>query len=203
MKIYLVRHAQKDTSSKDTVKEHYHRGLTDIGLQQAELLAEKLSPYSINKIYSSDMLRAVQTANVVVDELHFESLLQKERNLREADPCIDPNYPNREEVKIKCWSDWNFKPENGESYNEGKDRFSKYFWNNIVAKNDDKDNILVVSHGRVMRLFLSDFLEDGEKSIKEIYKHVAITELFVDKDKKTLKVMKYNDNSYLPDKLKI
>ncbi|MEK7497343.1 MAG: histidine phosphatase family protein [Patescibacteria group bacterium] len=73
-------------------------------------------------------------------------------------------HPNRAEIKIKCWTDWKFKPENGESYNEGKDRFSKYFWDNIVATNKDEDNILVVSHGRIIRLFLSDFLVGGEEA---------------------------------------
>src|SRR5581483_818361 len=197
MNIYLVRHAEKDTSSKNTIEEHYHRNLTGIGLQQAKLLAIELAEYSINKVYSSDMLRAVQTAKAVTDGLHIKQI-SKSKNLREADPCIVPNLPNRNEVKIKCWADWNFKPENGESYNEGKERFSKYFWNNIVATNEDENNILIVSHGRIIRLFLSDFLEGGEEAIKDKYNHVAITKLIIDKDKKSLKIMKYNDNPYLP-----
>lgn len=62
MNIYLVRHAQKDTSLKNTTEDHYNRELTEIGLKQAKRLADRLAPCSINKIFSSDMPRAIQTA---------------------------------------------------------------------------------------------------------------------------------------------
>ena len=54
-----------------------------------------------------------------------------------------------------------------------------------------------------MRLFLSDYLEDGKEAIKTPYSHVAITHLAVDKKNKEIKIIKYNDNTYLPKKLRI
>lgn len=40
MIIYLVRHAQKDTSEKTTSEDHFNRRLTDVGLRQSEYLAQ-------------------------------------------------------------------------------------------------------------------------------------------------------------------
>jgi len=201
MNIYLVRHAEKDTSAKNTTEEHYNRGLTGVGLSQAERLANQLVRYSINKIFSSDMPRAVQTAEIVASKTGI-SKIHKSKNLREADPCIIPNHPDRDKIKILCWQKWGFKPEHGESYNEGKQRFSDYFWREIVEKCNDKDNIIVISHGRVLRLFLSEFLKGGKEAIRKPYSYVAITHLVVNKRGKKLKVLNYNDNSFLPQDLR-
>ncbi|MEM3112306.1 MAG: histidine phosphatase family protein [Candidatus Anstonellales archaeon] len=202
MNIYLVRHAQKDTSSKSTQEDHYNRGLTEVGLEQAKELANHLSSYSITKIFTSDMPRAISTAEAIASKLGVSDVI-KDRDLREADPCIIPDHPDRDKIKIQCWKEWDFKPENGESYNEGKGRFSDYFWNKIIKNNPDNDNVLIVSHGRVMRLFLSDYLEGGKEAIKTPYSHVAITHLKVNKRSKQIEIIKYNDNTYLPAELRV
>lgn len=202
MNIYLVRHAQKDTSLKNTTESHYNRELTEMGIKQAKRLASRLAPYSINKIFSSDMPRAVQTAKVIASTLGIKHFCGS-KNLREADPCVIPNHPNRDSIKILCWQKWDFKPEHGESYNEGKQRFASYLWKQIVENHDDGDNILIVSHGRVMRLFLSEFLKGGKEVIKEPYSHVAITHLKINKKSKKLEILRYNDNSFLPQNLRV
>lgn len=202
MNIYLVRHAQKDTSPKKSQEDHYSRELTDIGLKQARMLADQIVSYSINKIFSSDMPRAIQTAEVVASKLGI-SKIYKSKNLREADPCVIPNHPDRDKIKILCWQDWDFKPDDGESYNEGKQRFSNFFWKKIVKNHDNNDNILVVSHGRVIRLFLSTFLRGGKEAIKNSYYHVAITRVELNKTSKKLKILTYNDNSFLVKELRV
>lgn len=65
MNIYVVRHAQKDTSPKKSIDEHFRREITDIGKQQAISLASHLLTYKINKMYCSDMPRAIQTAETI------------------------------------------------------------------------------------------------------------------------------------------
>ena len=202
MNIYLVRHAEKDSSVKNTQKDHYNRRLTDIGLKQAKRLANQLVPCSINKVFSSDMPRAFLTAEIVASKLRI-SKIYKSQKLSEVDPCVIPNHPDRDKIKVICWQKWDFKPEHGESYNEGKKRFNDFFWETIVESHNNKDNILVVSHGRIIRLFLSEFLKGGIEAIKERYSHVAITHLDVNKKNKKIKVLIYNDNSFLPQCLRV
>jgi len=199
MKIYLTRHGQKDSGDKKTKEEHFARSLTDLGKRQARSLAEFLKDKNIKNIYTSNMPRAIETS-AEISKLLKVNVSDKSAALREADPCTVPGLENRNEIKVACWNDWNLVPEHGESYNQGKQRFSDYFWQKV--EDGSLDNALVVCHGRVLRLFLSDFLEGGREAIKETYNHVALTELEVDPNSRIVEILRYNDNSFLPEELR-
>ena len=70
MKIYITRHAQDDDSVRGGWSEN---SLTDLGVLESNSLADELSKnqnsYDIGKIYSSDLLRARQTAEIISDKL--------------------------------------------------------------------------------------------------------------------------------------
>jgi broad specificity phosphatase PhoE len=61
-KLYLVRHGQSDGNAEGRFGGHSPTPLSALGKQQAELTAQVLAKEKINAIYSSDLLRAVQTA---------------------------------------------------------------------------------------------------------------------------------------------
>ncbi len=65
MKIYLIRHGQTTGDIEDRFGGDYDDHLTEIGLKQAEELAEKINNQGIKKIYYSPRIRAVETANKV------------------------------------------------------------------------------------------------------------------------------------------
>ena len=59
---YLVRHGQSVGNAKEIILGHTDLGLTELGIKQAECTAEALSTVAFDCIYSSDLLRAMQTA---------------------------------------------------------------------------------------------------------------------------------------------
>jgi len=61
-KLYLVRHGQSAGNAEGRFGGHSPTPLSELGLHQAQLTAEALAREGINAIYSSDLLRAVQTA---------------------------------------------------------------------------------------------------------------------------------------------
>lgn len=64
--IYLVRHGQDD----ETVRGGWSDGmLAENGIRQAEALAETMAKLPIHGIYSSDLPRATQTAQILADKL--------------------------------------------------------------------------------------------------------------------------------------
>lgn len=78
MRVYLIRHAQSfNNALEDLSKRVYDPELTELGLKQAEALAQYLKtqidqqgePFSINRIYASPMRRALQTAQPLAREL--------------------------------------------------------------------------------------------------------------------------------------
>ena len=61
-KLYLVRHGQSAGNAEGRFGGHGPTPLSDLGRRQAERTAEVLSKEGVSAIYSSDLLRAVQTA---------------------------------------------------------------------------------------------------------------------------------------------
>jgi broad specificity phosphatase PhoE len=61
-KLFLVRHGQSAGNAEGRFGGHSATPLSDLGFEQARLTAEALAREKINAVYSSDLLRAVQTA---------------------------------------------------------------------------------------------------------------------------------------------
>ena len=80
-RIYLIRHGHYKTNSED-------KGLTDIGYQQAELLATHLAECRVSPlhVWSSTQTRAKQTAGAIA-KLFPMAIVQENRKLNEGHPC--------------------------------------------------------------------------------------------------------------------
>ena len=61
-KLYLVRHGQSAGNAEGRFGGHTSTPLSELGLKQAKITAKALAKEKINVIYSSDLHRAVQTA---------------------------------------------------------------------------------------------------------------------------------------------
>ena len=68
MIIYFVRHGESEGNKKGL-----HQGpevpLSEEGIKKGQVLAERLKKHKIDVIYSSSMIRAKQTAEIISDEL--------------------------------------------------------------------------------------------------------------------------------------
>ena len=61
-RLYLVRHGQSAGNAEGRFGGHSPTPLSELGIEQAKVTAERLAKERINVIYSSDLHRAVQTA---------------------------------------------------------------------------------------------------------------------------------------------
>ncbi len=61
-RLYLVRHGQSAGNAEGRFGGHSPTPLSELGLEQAEITAKTLAKEKIHVIYSSDLYRAVQTA---------------------------------------------------------------------------------------------------------------------------------------------
>ncbi|MEO6334539.1 MAG: histidine phosphatase family protein [Pyrinomonadaceae bacterium] len=61
-KLYLIRHGQSDGNAEGRFGGHGPTPLSKLGVQQAEAAAKLLAKEGVNSIYSSDLHRAIQTA---------------------------------------------------------------------------------------------------------------------------------------------
>lgn len=70
-RLYLVRHGQSAGNAEGRFGGHSPTPLSELGKQQAETTASALSKEKIEAIYSSDLLRALQTAQPLADKLNL------------------------------------------------------------------------------------------------------------------------------------
>ncbi len=71
-KLLLIRHGQSGGNVDGTFGGHSPTPLSELGKQQAEITAKALAKEGIDVIYSSDLLRAVQTAEPLAEILELE-----------------------------------------------------------------------------------------------------------------------------------
>lgn len=71
-RLYLIRHGQSAGNAEGRFGGHSATPLSRLGKQQAELTAKALAKERISAIYSSDLLRAVQTAEPLARALNLE-----------------------------------------------------------------------------------------------------------------------------------
>ena len=79
--IYLVRHGETDWNVKGLVQGHTDTPLNKTGIKQAGEVAGKLSHIKFDAFYSSDLLRAKQTAEIAA--LNYNLAIQTTKALRE------------------------------------------------------------------------------------------------------------------------
>lgn len=162
MIIYLVRHGQDDDTYRGGWSNH---ALTSKGIQQSENLAIELynnkNKYNITKIYSSDLIRAQQTAKILADKIdipiHFMSEFREVNNGDLAglkNEIANIKFPNLYWRKLE----WDEHYPNGESPKEFYERI-KSAWNKLIkSEKNNKGNIILVTHGGVINIIKSIIL---------------------------------------------
>lgn len=69
MPIFLSRHGQTQWNLSGRLQGHLDSPLTPLGIKQAQQLALKADSLGIKRVISSDLGRAIQTAEIVASQL--------------------------------------------------------------------------------------------------------------------------------------
>lgn len=72
MRLLLIRHAQSSANAERRIQGHLDVPLSERGLRESALLAERLAQQAIDVLYTSPLRRARQTAEVVGAKLGLE-----------------------------------------------------------------------------------------------------------------------------------
>lgn len=154
---YLVRHGKDD----DTLRGGWsQRPLTDEGEVQAAELADfvQKSGLGIQQIYSSDLLRAMQTAQIVADSLRLPIAPKPEfREANNGNLAGMKNELAAEQYPGLYWNTlaWEQQYPGGESPKEFYERI-RCAWD-VLQKDilERNENVMLVTHGGVMHVILS------------------------------------------------
>lgn len=102
---YIVRHGQTLLNSLDRAQGWADSPLTDAGKQTAVELGHKLKSIDFDAVYTSDMLRAIQTAELIMEAGEKKGMpIEKDARLREW--CLGNMEAENNAVFIKKVVDW-------------------------------------------------------------------------------------------------
>jgi 2,3-bisphosphoglycerate-dependent phosphoglycerate mutase len=137
--LLLVRHGETDWNAVGRLQGHTDRPLTEFGRRQARQLAAELEDEGLEAIYSSDLVRARETAEIVSTRLGLTVVLDPD--LREKDWGTWEGLSAVERDRVEFV---------GESTAAHRDRILRAL-RRISDRHRGNVRILVVTHGGSMR----------------------------------------------------
>jgi broad specificity phosphatase PhoE len=136
--LLLVRHGETDWNAEGRLQGQTDRPLNEFGRSQARALAEELDGERYDAIYSSDLARARETAEIVGERLDVPVVLDPE--LREKDWGTWEGLTAVERDRVEFV---------GESTEEHRQRILHAL--ERIAERHPDGRVLVVTHGGSMR----------------------------------------------------
>ena len=154
-KMIFVRHGQSEANLAHVFAGHTNTPLTEHGKQQAERTAQFLRDYPIDKIYASDLTRAMQTAEPTARLFGLEII--PDSALREIYAGAWENLPYETLMRdfSESYSVWRTDcglahPEQGESVLALSERI--YAEVDRIAKENEGRCVAIFSHATPIRL---------------------------------------------------
>ncbi|MEG1312341.1 MAG: histidine phosphatase family protein [Romboutsia sp.] len=202
---YIVRHGQTNWNILGKTQGHENSDLTENGEKQAKELSEVMIDYPIDYIYSSDLGRAVQTAQIISNKLGLNII--KTPALREMGFGIWEGLLIKEikQNHASTYDVWRNQPhlvdiEGGETLHVIKERTDNF----IKEINDKYDNkhILLVSHSVTVRAMLLSFIGSPMENIYRIKQDNTALNIVECRDYGPV-VVKMNDTSHIKNNEKI
>lgn len=199
--VYLIRHAQPDLSGFGEGRiylGHTDLVLSDKGIQSAKKLAETMKQFNFDSIYSSDLKRAIQTAEIISQATGKKSVVKsgfREINLGQWEGLsmdyVKSVHPLLYKQRGENLS--TFSTPDGECF----DDFSNNLWANFKSLlSQSKGDIVLVSHAGVNRAIICKILSiplDKQFQIQQSYCCINILSLCDEKFK--LKLINYDLNN--------
>lgn len=157
MKLYLIRHGESENNSTGCYTGWADVDLTPKGIEEAKRVRKYISDIKFDKIYSSDLIRAVKTAETAIPGCSPEKTpIIREINLGSLAGNKISDCPKifGDEFS-KNVAEQNYKPYGGENRAEFDERIESFL--NEVSESG-YENVAAFCHGGVLRRILNKIL---------------------------------------------
>ena len=172
MRIYFARHGESQANLLHEISNRGLRhGLTRRGREQAEALAQRLQGVAIARIYSSPVLRAIETSVILAHRLGVE--YEVTDALREYDCGVLEG--RSDEDAWQGWHDlfdawvvhrrWEQRIAGGESFHDIRGRFEPFIAGLVQRYGDTEINVACVAHGGVYWMMLPLVLKNVDTDL--------------------------------------
>lgn len=168
MNLYILRHGETDWNKAMRMQGQVDIPLNDYGIELAEKTGDGLKDIVFDYVYTSPLIRAVETAKIVTGL--DESKIIKDDRLKEISfGAYEGKYPDERPPEFMDFfrrPDKYVPPENAESYKNLCDRTANFIEEVILPKAGEDINILISGHGAMNKSLLLYF---KKLEIKDIW----------------------------------
>ncbi|MBN2853560.1 MAG: histidine phosphatase family protein [Clostridia bacterium] len=204
--LYIIRHGESEGNISGKFNGTTDLPLDEKGIKQAEALRSVISDIDFDVVYSSNLKRAFQTAELSINDTAVKISIVKdirEINGGEWEGTAWEDIPRRWPDVFHHWVNepGNLQMPKGESMIEFSNRCISAY-QRIISENKGK-TILTYSHGTVIKVMQVYFMKKELNDMSSILWHENTGIFCVAIDKDGYKIMKENDISHLPPELKM
>lgn len=194
--LYLARHAESTHGGRGVIKGHLDVPLSERGIQQAELVAERLATDDIAAIYSSTLIRSLQTAEIIAEPhgLTPETVSDfRERCFGDAEGEAVEQIKRELEAAEVQWNEW--CPNGGETRKDVVERGRPAL--ESVCEDWPDETIVVVAHGGFNCGIIADVLCGQPRFGYRIAQdHTCLNHLSFDPDEGNWHIHTINDTAH-------
>ena len=170
MKLYLMRHGETDNNKALVIMGVTNQPMNEKGISQAKAVAKAIEETDLrfNAIYSSPLLRAKQTAEIL--EYLSETPIQFDDRLQE----INYGYYEGKSIPVYvheahdafCAKKEDMPEKEMEHYDESLGRVESFL--EEMSHKDEDDQVLAITHGDYLRGFLAYTLKSPREKYWDI-----------------------------------
>lgn len=205
LRLIITRHGETKWNRENRFLGQSDVELNDMGVSQAVKLAKRLKHLPISVIYSSDLLRSVETARIIHSEspdrkLIFTPLLRERhwgkfdgKRWSEIKKALSSNF--EEEISSFRIHPLDVWPESGESLVEILSRINLLI-NDVVSKHEG-ETILLVGHGGVSTLIVKYLMKMDMSGLTPFFLENCSISIIDFLDNKFWQVISLNDVCHL------
>jgi len=174
--LVLVRHGQSEWNLLNKWTGWTDIELSKQGREEAKKAAELLKDITIHKAHTSDLKRAQETLEIILNELgHSDIDVKKAHQIKERH-YGDLTGMNKDEAKANFGEEkfklyrrsWDVPPPNGESLKDTYDRAIPYYEQEILKDLKEGHNVLVAAHGNSLRAIVKYLENIADDKISEL-----------------------------------
>ena len=158
--LYLVRHGETDWNREKRWQGHHDRPLSELGRSQASAAARRLAGEQLTRVYSSDLKRAWETAQMIAEVCGLDA--RADPALREVDVGnwagltraeAKERFPKAYARRRAGGTGW----EGGETYEQMGGRVSAYV-TRLLDGTGSSERLALVCHSGVIRVLVAHAL---------------------------------------------
>lgn len=205
-RVYAVRHCEAIGNVKHIFQGITDLDITELGCRQLECVTERFKSVSLDRVYSSPLIRTRKTAEAIarggqLPVICDSGLIEINCGIMDGKPFSEIFGNNSEQGEIWLNHPQDFAPVGGEKMVDAYERI----WITVtrLAKENRGKSIACATHGGVMRCLNCRLLKNDITCLKEIpfAENTAVTLIEFD-DEMQPSLVYYNDNSHVPQELR-